>query len=483
MPRSPHPPTVRATNHAFTACALLCALAATEGACGNSESPPAAPRLIPGGGVGGGAINGRLNVYVTDEDTRAPIGSASVRVGASAAASPCTVLTDSTGLAVFDKQSCPSLKGKQTFTATAGGYVPSTVIGVDATNVTATLRAINRPAVGTATITGTIAGWDTLAAPATGHQLLAVIGYSQTRDLGDRANEIAQGTRSITVPVVGAVNIPANVCVRNTIANDCNWRLTTRTGAQAHYAVILDQDMKGTPNDDTDDTRAVIGWALKSGLAFSAGQVAGGESLAMVSDTQMRQFSVSMSNPPSGLDAILGFPIVDLGADGRLPITAPALDLMTTTTRVPSLTGDLVNARYDLLARAQDAPDKDEPSSLAWLHQVDPSATVPVASWLSPPTALSATGGTYAFTRVAAATLHSAEIDTASGATLWSITIFDDTASFSLPGLSPDPLPAGTLALKVSALQIPNADLHNVAFDDAREKITGLSSDKIAFTH
>src|SRR5262249_23542616 len=147
------------------------------------------------------------------------------------------------------------------------------------------------------------------------------------------------------------------------------------------------------------------------------------------------------------------------------------------------LSGALANARYDLLAKAQDATDKDQPSSLAWLHGVDPAATVSVSNWLAPPTGLSATGGVYAFTRAAGAAFHTIELDALSCARLWSISVFDDSSSFSLPGLSPDPIATGMASMQVSALQIPGIDVQNVSFDDAREKITGLSSDQITFTH
>ena len=39
------------------------------------------PKMIPGGGIADGEIDGHLFVYVTDEDTRAGLSSASVRVG------------------------------------------------------------------------------------------------------------------------------------------------------------------------------------------------------------------------------------------------------------------------------------------------------------------------------------------------------------------------------------------------------------------
>ena len=69
------------------------------------------------------------------------------------------------------------------------------------------------------------------------------------------------------------------------------------------------------------------------------------------------------------------------------------------------------------------------------------------------------------------------------GKRVWSITIFDGSTSFTLPGLSPDPLPAGMLTFEASALQIPGINLGNVELDDARDKITGISNDFVTFTH
>ena len=85
---------------------------ATAIGCGGVDGP-AAPRLIPGGGVGDGAINGTLYVHVTDEETRAAISSANVRVGDAADPAPCEVLTDSTGLAKFQPDSLPGAHGRR----------------------------------------------------------------------------------------------------------------------------------------------------------------------------------------------------------------------------------------------------------------------------------------------------------------------------------------------------------------------------------
>ena len=107
---------------------------------------------------------------------------------------------------------------------------------------------------------------------------------------------------------------------------------------------------------------------------------------------------------------------------------------------------------------------------------MNPSATVAVPSWLPPPTAIAMTGGTFSFTPVAGATVHGAELQTMDGQRRWSITIFDSTTSFTLPGLSPDPLPLGTIRFAVSALRIPGVDLKNVVFDDLRDVLTDIST-------
>jgi hypothetical protein len=462
----------------------LLLLALSIAACGGGVTPapaPPAPHLVPGGAVGDGAIDGHLAVYVTDDDTRVPVAGATVRVGASADPAPCSATSDSTGLVVFESASCPSLHGKQDVTASAAGYAPSTWIGVNGTNLTMSIRQIVRPAVDTATVTGTIDGWADVPAPAQGHQTLGVVGFSQTRDLGDRANTIAQGTRSVSVGIVGSTDVAANVCVRNALADDCNFRLTTRTGPQAHFAVVVDEDLHGTPNDSSDDTFTVINWALRTGLAFAAGDSASGESLPLIGDADMQSMVVSIGGPPAGLDALTAFPLLDLGDAGRIAMVLPALDTTHTATRVPKLEGALASAHYDLLAQAKDAADKDQPASTAWLHAIDPAGTVSLTAWLPPPGGLTATGGTYAFTAVPGATLAGAEIQTTAGDRAWSITIFDGSTSFTLPGLSPDPLPAGMAQLQVSALQIPGVDLASVAFDDAREKLTGIASDAIPF--
>ncbi len=456
-------------------------------ACGNTAvSAPAVPRFIAGGGLGDGPITGALNVYVADDDTRAPVSGATVRVGGSSDPGACTATTDSTGLAIFEKKTCALLDGKQSITASAASYAPSTWIGVDATNVTMSIRAMTPAPIDTAIVTGSIAGWDSLPMPAAQHNLLGLVGYSASPTASDATNNLAQDKRTVQVPTaLGPVAFPidSNVCIRNAAVSDCAWRLKTRTGAQAHYAVVVDQDTKGTDDDSTDDTLTVIGWAVKTGLSFEKDVGADGETLTLLTDDQMQPFTASFPATLTGVDFLQAFPALDLGDAGRIAIVIPALDGTHTMTRVPKLVGPFAGAHYDFIAKAQDAKDQDQPSTLSWSHTVDASQTVAASAWTPPPTGLMASGGTYSFTAVAGASVEGGELQTTTGQRAWSITVFDGTTSFTLPGVAPDPLPAGPALFVASALVINDFDPTNANFDDLRVKLSHSASDQIKFTH
>ena len=455
-------------------------LAAAAIGCGGVSGPPM-PKLIEGGGVADGKVNGTLFVYAIDDETRAVMASASVRVGDSSDPAPCTGLTDSTGLAKFQQDNCPGLKGPVTVTVSAAGYSPVTWIGVNGTNLTIPIRNTNPPPVPTATVSGTIAGWDSMAVPPAHHQTLALIAASQSDLLGDRANNLSQGMRTVLVGLL-PVQIPQNVCVLNAAVSDCNWTLTTRTGAQAHVALVVDQFDNNTPDSDADDTFTLTGIAMKRGLTFDEDATATGETLDMLTDADMQAFTASFASLPSGMDYMGGFPALELGNEGRIGFTLPALDMTHTTSRIPKLAGALADAHYSLIAQAQDAKDQDRPSSLAWMRTVDVGAPVALASWLPPPSNILVNAGTYSWSAVSGATVHGAEIQNIQGQRVWSITAFDGSTSFTLPGLSPDPLPPGTLAFEVSALKIPGVDVNNFKLDDARDEITAISKDFVSFT-
>src|ERR1051325_2158880 len=113
-------------------------------ACGGSDSaqrpdgptgnrPP--PRVIPGGGIGDGAIDGVVNLYVIDDATRDPIAGATVRVGGLDGS------TADTGLFVAD-----GVAGPQTISVRAGGYRSELWIAANGANCTVDLKAATAPA-------------------------------------------------------------------------------------------------------------------------------------------------------------------------------------------------------------------------------------------------------------------------------------------------------------------------------------------------
>src|SRR5690349_12646984 len=127
---------------------LLCLVSLV--ACGGSVDP----RIIPGGGIGDGEIDGKLYVSVVDGNTDAVIAGASVEV----AGAP-TAVTDDKGFATYS-----GLSGKQTITVKASGYRTVVWVGANGTNITVPLT-IDSAMADSATLSGTISGWDAITVP------------------------------------------------------------------------------------------------------------------------------------------------------------------------------------------------------------------------------------------------------------------------------------------------------------------------------
>src|SRR3978361_1271575 len=128
-------------------------LALLVAACGNSPDP----RLIKGGGVGDGAIDGVVNVYVIDNDSYAPIVDATVEVAGKQAT------TDDTGLVIFQ-----DVSGAQTAAVKAAGYRGAVWQGVNGANLTIPVNKLGNLTAQQATLSGTVANWDAVTVPS-GH--------------------------------------------------------------------------------------------------------------------------------------------------------------------------------------------------------------------------------------------------------------------------------------------------------------------------
>src|SRR5688572_23454026 len=97
------------------------------------EPQPVEPRVIAGGGIGDGPVDGVVNLHVIDDVTRTPIANATVRVG--------TVdgTTNSSGLFIAQGD----LAGAQTIVVKANGYRSEVWVGANGANVTINLEQAN----------------------------------------------------------------------------------------------------------------------------------------------------------------------------------------------------------------------------------------------------------------------------------------------------------------------------------------------------
>lgn len=453
---------------------VLCALAgAALAACG-SDSNNAAPTLIAGGGVGSGAINGTLNVYVIDSQSKAPISGASVTV----AGQTMAMTTDATGLAVFKGG---SLKGPQTITVTSGTtYAASTWIGADGANVTIPIDLVTPVQPDSASVSGTIAGWDSLPMPAMGHYYIALVYYSWTEKLGDPANSIPTPGQNI-----GGMTLPGNACVKifqPIMFSQCSWQLKTRTGAQTHVAIILDADSKGTATNINDDTYTVYGYATKTGLNLTKDQMVSNETLDMLADTDLQSVTLGFPTAPAGLSFIAALPAIDLGTE-MIVFPVPGLTPMATTQKAPKLTGAFSSGTYNVIGIAQADKMTASPSTLQIQKNVNLGATYTLPDFLPTPTNVSASGGTYSFAPAAGAAVHTAKFTGANGKVAWNVALLDDSMSFMLPSLNPDALPAGMDRLTITAVDIPSFDATNFSLDAIQNTLKRSSENHTDFTH
>ena len=459
----------------ISACAGLVFMAACGG--GSSANDPA-PRIIAGGGAGDGAIKEVLHVFVIDALSGTPIVGASVRVEA---ATPLVQTTDASGFCTFKDG---KLKGAQTVTATAASYAAATWIGADAANLTIPLEPNQAATPKTAKASGTIQGWDTRPDPGNGHLLIAYVGYSYIQPFEAPENSIAQGTQT-----VAGLTLPTNICYSLTLASTnhkaCSFELTTRTGKQAHWAVVVDIDTKSTL-DRSDDTYAIVDYAFLLDQDCAEAHTYTSEVLVPVGLNALTQGTVAFQAAPSGMTAVSGLPTINLGEQGHIVMTFAPYGPANLDQKVPTLTGVLASFKYDFLAQAKASATDDYPQSTIWKHDQTLGGTVDFGAWVEPPTALAATGGTYSFTAVTTASLHTVKLlqsGTSGATTVWNVALLDKSASFTLPALSPSPIPSGSVSMRAEALELTAFDATDFGVEALRDDALRHSADQIDFTH
>lgn len=420
---------------------LACAALA---ACGGNDADP---RLIAGGGIGDGSIDGRVNVYVVDGDD-APVVNATVRVGTA------DMTTDETGLAVFK-----GVHGPQTISARADGFRAEAWVAADGANVTIPLELATPPVPDQAILSGTIPGWSTITV-GVNHIKAAIVLYSQSDDLGDEANNI---------------KTPANGNICGAVGPSCGWTLAARTGPITVIAMIVDRDTKGTLTE-ADDTTAVIGWASRA-VTVEKNVSQSGLELTMTEAGNLQNVTVDLGTPPAALTQTTTLVGIELGEHQviQLPLFL-ATDQAKLLAPRPTVFG--AAATYRLSAIAQTASGEQGAQSIV-VRRGAPGPALAAGEWLVPPANVSVSRTSAAFDPVAGAKAHSVEWKDNAGKRLLEITMFDAAmAQVDVPALVALPT-SGALTARVTAVGA-DLDVHDFSLDEDRDKLWGLAGQPVS---
>lgn len=426
-------------------------------ACGNDSTPPGPdgptgnrpdPRVIPGGGIGDGPIDGVVNLYVIDDATRDPIDGAEVRVGNLAGT------TDADGLFIAD-----GLVGPQTIAVKASGNRRQELwVGANGANITLNLEPANEPTPASADLAGTIPNFITAALPPNVFRL-ATVSYSQTDDLGDPANELTQAVVN---------NIPQNMCAGLQPADPCAFTVTSRTGKVTLIATINDIDTKGTP-EDTDDTSTLVGYAIRQAITVTANQNQSNQTLTAISAGNLQDVTVDFESPPSNLSQRFAIVMMEIGDDGVLPIQF--VNSAARTIRAPTLAA-LGATGYRLIAIATDGATTDAKQSVV-LRRALSGPTLAAGEWLAPPTGITVSRTRGELTNSTGAQVHSFEVTQGSTAVV-NVSIMDTaTTEFEFSDLIT--LPSAQLTVAVNAIGADGLDVTNFSLDADRNKLNRIA--------
>jgi len=420
----------------------LCLVLATVG-CGGGGGNDVEPHVIPGGGIGDGAIDGEVNIYVIDNQTDLPISGAMVGVGDLEA-----MAVDETGLAIV-----PDVKGAQTIAVKAAGYRSAVWVGANGANVTIPLTKLD-PVVAQATLTGTIAGFDTFTVAAN-HVKAAGVLYAQSDNLGDEANNLATPNGE-------------NFCVGTTT---CDWTLVSRTGSLHVIAALLDIDPMGTAATD-DDTITVRGWAMKQ-VTVADGANQSGIVLDAIELGNLDTVTVDLGTPPAALPETGVLVGIEVSDDEVIQLPMSFLSTDGTTMLAPKL-AVFPGSTYRLTGIAQTTAGDADAQSIV-IHRRLTSNALAAGTWLAPPTGVTITRTTAAWTPIPGALVAQASWEDTPKHTLLEISVFDPAAtSVTVPSLVA--LPAtGTLTGRVGGIAA-TIDPMNFSLDADRDKLTGIAA-------
>ncbi|MCA9641184.1 MAG: hypothetical protein H6718_11435 [Polyangiaceae bacterium] len=234
---------------------LFCAFAV---ACGSDDDAPPP----------------KIQVTLLDRETGQPVAEASVSNGEG------TALSDAEGVAQVSKDSELSI--------TATGYLPLEVSGVSGDSLTLPLTPSK---VRQRTVRGSIVGWDALPALGAGKYRLAQIRGAELNDAARIHERVALGISDAT-------------CVARNTPTACAFELNVHADVTSVFAVIVEGDDTGTPDDMSDDTLTGTGFGV---MTFNAGDdLLSDQALTMIPTDQLGQVAVK---PGAGTGSVSSEPV------------------------------------------------------------------------------------------------------------------------------------------------------------------------------
>ncbi|MBX3157067.1 MAG: carboxypeptidase regulatory-like domain-containing protein [Deltaproteobacteria bacterium] len=409
--------------------------------------PP--PRMISGGGVGDGAIDGVVHVYVVDEATRKPVANAAVRVG------DVDGTTDETGLF-----SVEDVKGPQTIAVKAEGYRSELWAGANGANVTINVVAGTRPPVKHADLSGAIGNINGGITVPAGHEKVAVVTYSQSEKASAEENNIAQPNNQNVCTVVGN--------------EECNFTVSSRIDKKNNIALIATIFDRNPANG----SMTVAGWAYFEDLDVDDERPQTDIILQLIPASEQLTLNIDFGAVPSALtnaQAVIG---VDIKNQGTLFFPAPVASA-TPTIVAPRIdafrdnNNNTIGKFYRLLGLATDGQTGE---SVVLTRDIIGTTTLAAGGWLTPPTGISMSRADLKWTSVANATATSIEI-TQGSTNVLNVSVLDGATSVDIPDLLA--LPSGQLTATVKGLGAPGLDVTNFALDQDYKKLTAISSQRV----
>lgn len=442
--------------------------------CGGSSKVgignDAEPEKIEGGGTGGGALDGRLNVYLFDEDTQEAVEGATVLVGDGT--DPDLVAeTDAEGLVTFRKA---GLVGPLDVTFGKSGYATATVVGLDAANFTAGMNPVgDPPAVGTGTVVGTVPTVADLPAPT--------------------ATEIHGAFVSFAIPTEeerGGVEQPAgnlNIVINGFGPEE--FELTVPEGDVALVAYLIRVILNGPGDEDNEIEYLSIG--LLRGITVAEGETVDGVEIPLAGDAT-DTLAVDWPGSIDGTDEVRGVAGIDLGDDGVIGFFDPQ-DVAPPEFAVPPLSGDLGGTSFLLYATATDSaaaqeaadnPDVDVlvPSSNRIVRGIQSASDVPaVEDFLALPSGMDGSGRSFSWDALSATTVYAMGLrEPGADETAWGVVVLDASVTqIDLPVLPAGlaDLPGGDVEMRMTAVTIADFDPQSYVADDLAADVLASSVD------